>query len=493
MNTMNEPNSGFVRFKKKLRRNALIKSVIFGLSCGILAAAGVVLYQKLTTIPPNLMLYLPIGAGVAVLTGLAAFLILRPSIKKIAHKLDNDLGLGEKVQTMLAYQNEESDMLALQREDANERLLQAPARKVRYRHPWVHAFAPVLACAIAIVAIVMPIKAVEEPPEIEEPEIPFELSTWQESALLELIEQVKASKMEASPKNATVAELESLLEALKVTSTEDEMKTIVIAVITNLNRVIRDHNSAGIFSAVMTASEHKDVAAMAMSMDMLSGLEIREAMTTARENLRVEEVVEPLDAYVMALNSVVTSAAELKVPENDDMYKALDEHLSAMTELQRQVGNYTRDWTQSQLDSIFKVASEDLSDAMFIQYTNKDVKDTTVTRLMEIFGITEEDLPAEEKVQLPLEDDGSDEEDKDEEDKGSEGGIGNMEILYGSDDVIYDPNTNQYVKYGDVINAYYASVSEKIFYGQIPETLEQFIADYFATLYDGSEKETAAS
>ncbi|MBE6559175.1 MAG: hypothetical protein E7661_09250 [Ruminococcaceae bacterium] len=492
MSTVSKQSSGFVRFKKKLRRNALIKSVIFGLSCGILAAAGVVLYQKLTTITPDPMLYLPVGGGVAILTGLAAFLVLRPSVRKIAQKLDQDLGLGEKVQTMLAYQHEDSDMLRLQREDADRRLLEASARRVRYRHPWLHAFAPALACALAVVAVITPIKAVEEPPEIEEPEIPFELSTWQETALLELIEQVKASKMEASPKSATVAELESLLEALRVTSTEDEMKTIVIAVITNLNRVIREHNSAGSFAAAMKISEHKDVADMAMSMDMLSGLELQETLTTARENLRTDEVAEPLEAYISALRQMMMSVAELEVPENDGMYEGFGEHLSAMTKLQSQVGQYTRDWIQNQLDDIFETAVDDLSDAMFIQYTNKDVKDTTVARLMEIFELTEDDLPAEEKIQLPAADDEPEEEEKDEEDKGSQGGIGNMEILYGSDDVIYDPNTNQYVKYGDVINAYYASVSEKIIDGKIPETLEQFIADYFATLYDGSEKETTA-
>ena len=113
-----------------------------------------------------------------------------------------------------------------------------------------------------------------------------------------------------------------------------------------------------------------------------------------------------------------------------------------------------------------------------------------VARLMEIFDISEDELPAEEKEQLPTEDDYPDEEDKNEEDKGNQGGIGNQEVLYGSDDTIFDPVKNEYVKYGDVINEYFAAVSEKIVEGQIPDTLEQFISDYFATLYDGSEKET---
>ena len=486
MKTVTKHESGFIRFKKKLRRNAFIKSLIFGLSCGILAVAGVILYQKMSTLTPDLFIYLPTGAGVALLTGFAAFLILRPSEKKIAKKLDHDLALGEKVQTMLAYRGEDDDMLTLQREDANERLMQAPARQVKYRHAWVHAFAPVLACALLTLAVVTPIKAVELPPE--EPEPPFELSTWQETALLELIEQVKASDMEASPKDATVQELEVLLAALRVTETEAEMKVMVITVITNLNRILREHNSANAFSLYMEASEHEDIKAMAMSMDMLNGLEVREALSDAREHLRVEEVAEPLNALITAWNHLLSDVKD--IPENDGLRMAFAAFADALTELHRQIPDYTRDWAQSQLDDAFADASDAVNDAVFIQFTNKEVKDMAVARLMEIFDIFEDELPVEEKEQLPTEDDYPDEEDKNEEDKGNQGGIGNQEVLYGSDDTIFDPVKNEYVKYGDVINEYFAAVSEKIVEGQIPDTLEQFISDYFATLYDGSEKET---
>ena len=134
MSTANKKNDGFGRFKKKLRRNAWIKSLLFGVSCGLLAAAGIIIYQKMTTVSPQLLLYLPIGAGVALLTGLLAFLVLRPSIKKIARRLDNELMLGEKVQTMLEYQDSQEDMLILQREDANEKLMnQPPELKSQFR------------------------------------------------------------------------------------------------------------------------------------------------------------------------------------------------------------------------------------------------------------------------------------------------------------------------------------------------------------------------
>ena len=491
MSTANKKIDGFGRFKKKLRRNAWIKSLLFGLSCGFLTSAGIIIYQKMTTVSPELLLYLPIGAGVAVVTWLIAFLIARPSTKKVARTLDQKLALDEKVQTMLAYRDNREDMLVLQREDANERLVNTPLRAVRDKFMWLSLILPVLACALITTAIILPVKAVEPPPPAEEvPETPFELSSWQESALLELIEQVKNSKMEDVPKAATVAELEGLLETLRTTTTEKEMKAGVIEVIRNLNRIVSDHNSSVTFYRYLAVSEYEPVSGIAMSMDMISGLEAEEALQNARETLRVDELDEPMTAFISAISESLGKIREEGLSAEDDIYQAFMTLTARLADVAAQADDYTRDWVQARIDEAFSQASDEISDALYIQYINRDVKNTTVTRLMEIFGISEDELPAEEKVQLPSADDEPDDDSSDEEDKGNEGGIGNMEVLYGSDDVVFDPIKNEYVKYGDIINEYYAAVSDKIFDEKVPDTLEQYLLDYFATLYDGSEKET---
>ncbi len=493
MSTANKKNDGFGRFKRKLRRNAWIKSLLFGVSCGLLAAAGIIIYQKLTTVSPEVILYLPIGVGVALFTGLLAFLITRPSIKKISRKLDNELALGEKVQTMLEYQDSQEDMLILQREDANEKLMNTPLRAVRDKYFWLSVILPVLACAFITTAVILPVKAVEPPPPVEEePETPFELSSWQESALLELIEQVKNSEMEDAPKAATVAELEGLLETLRVTTVESEMKTHVIDVIRALNQIIQDHNSAVMFYKYLAVSEYEPVKGIAMSMDMISGLEAKEALNDARETLRVDEINEPMTAFISALSEALSKIREEGLSEEDFIYQTFLTLTAQLADIGKQADDYTRDWVQARFDEAFTQASGDISDALYVQYINREVKNTTVARLMEIFGISEDELPREEQVQLPSADDEPEDNDGDEEDKGSEGGIGNMEVLYGSDDVIFDPIKNEYVKYGDVINGYYAAVSEKIIDGKIPDTLQQYISHYFDTLYDGSEKETGS-
>ena len=493
MSTANKKNDGFGRFKKKLRRNAWIKSLLWGLSLGILTSAGIIIYQKMTTVSPELLLYFPIGAGVAAVTWLVAFLLMRPSVKKIARTLDCELALDEKVQTMLAYEGNQEDMLVLQREDANERLMNTPLRAVKDKSFWIALILPVLACALITTAIILPVKAVEPPPPEEEvPETPFELSSWQESALMELIEQVKKSEMEIVPKAATVTELEKLLETLRVTNTEKEMKTHVIDVIRALNQIIQNHNSAVMFYRYLAVSEYEPVSGIAMSMDMISGLEAQEALMDARETMRVDEVDEPLTAFISAISESLAKIKEEGLSENDAIYQAFLKTTAQLADIGKQADDYTRDWVQTRIDEVFTQTSNEISDALYAQYVNLEVKNTTVAKLMEIFGITEEELPKEEQVQLPSEDDEPDDDSGDEEDKGDEGGMGNMEVLYGSDDVVYDPIKNEYVKYGDIINEYYATVSEKIIDGKIPDTLEQYISNYFDTLYDGSEKETGS-
>ena len=113
-----------------------------------------------------------------------------------------------------------------------------------------------------------------------------------------------------------------------------------------------------------------------------------------------------------------------------------------------------------------------------------------VTTLMTIFELTEEDLPPEEAPQKgPNQNEDEESPDEDDENKATQGGIGDGNLLFGSDDEIFDPTQNQHVTYGDVLLEFYQTVSDKILDGGLTDELEQFISDYFATLFDGSASE----
>ncbi len=484
-------NKGFERFKTRLRTGALIKSLLFGLSCGAAAVAVYMAIVKSQTYAPELVLCLAIGGGTLVITALIAFLILFPSEKRIAKKLDRDLELGEKVQTMLAFRGQESAMLSMQREDTEHRLREASVREVRYPHAWRNLIAPVVAGCLMTVAVMMPIAAVETPPAVEEPD--FEMTAWQETALLDLIEEVKASGMENIPKGATVAVLESLVEDLRIAGLKDsEMKQTVIGAIVAVNRIVNAANTGDELQTALESGDIRMVTELANAIGLISGVQAKQAISEGREALRVDEVAQPVNTLTQALSAALSTAKE-QVAETDAAYAALKAFENDLRGLEEKLPDYTRGWAQDQLDDIFKALTTDLTKALLQQHTNRKVGDTVITTLMTVFEITEDEIPSEENPQQRPGQEGDKSESDDDELKDSQGGIGGGELLFGSDDVIFDHEANAQVKYGEVLLDYYKTVSEKTLNGNPSPELEQFISDYFKTLFDGSNKESSES
>ena len=97
-------------------------------------------------------------------------------------------------------------------------------------------------------------------------------------------------------------------------------------------------------------------------------------------------------------------------------------------------------------------------------------------------GGEEGDGEQEEGTGDGQEGDGDGEESGDEEPgNGSSGGEGKLE--YASDDLIYDPETNQYVTYGELLTWYYSQALNGVQDGKIPEDLTEIINDYFSSLF----------
>ena len=59
---------------------------------------------------------------------------------------------------------------------------------------------------------------------------------------------------------------------------------------------------------------------------------------------------------------------------------------------------------------------------------------------------------------------------------------------YGSDDLVYDPYTNSYVPYGEVLDRYYALIIGGIENGNHTEEERAALMKYFSILYGGFEE-----
>ena len=75
-----------------------------------------------------------------------------------------------------------------------------------------------------------------------------------------------------------------------------------------------------------------------------------------------------------------------------------------------------------------------------------------------------------------------------DENKPSQGGIGGGTV-YGSDDIVLDPMTGQPVRYGDLIDEYYARMEKILNNYSYTDEQKQAIRKYFEMLYSGIKKE----
>jgi hypothetical protein len=187
-----------------------------------MTVAALWLLDKMSATDPNFMGYAMPAAVVASVGLITMLLILFPTKKRIARRVDRHLALGEKVQTMLAFRKDESPMAQLQRMDTDRILQETPRRRVKGVCTWLFAVIPVLACLSVVGTILVPAKQPPEPPPVVENN--FSITPWQEQALKDLIEKVKTSDMETEPKEGVVKQLESLLIKLKSIRKEGAMK-----------------------------------------------------------------------------------------------------------------------------------------------------------------------------------------------------------------------------------------------------------------------------
>ncbi|MBE6618869.1 MAG: hypothetical protein E7626_03670 [Ruminococcaceae bacterium] len=476
-------NNGFKKFKRKLFVGALIKSSLFGISTGAFLSALLVLISKLSKKVPNPLIYFSAGIACAVILTSLLFILLRPSDRRVAKKLDGELDLNEKVQTMIAFQNESGDVIEMQRRDTERILDELPAKELKGKRLWIHLIMPVLAAAMLVTALLFPTYK-EVPPTLDS-DPAFELSAWQEQALKDLIEEVKKSDMEASPRNAVVSELEALLSELRTVKKVSLMKASVIGAIKDINEAVDSHNSYIRISEELSKSNVENVKKLGSAVRTLSAIALGDTFTQIRNTFPTGSDTEKI--FSMALE--IRSALALSGKSSDDpLYAALDTFAGTLlTAISND--DTVSEKVGSDLDSAFTASGEAVSSAFILQYTNERVGDNATVRLMQIFGISESELPEESRPgnSSTKDDEGDYTPDDDDDDTLHSGGYGSGDMIYGSDDMIYDPELGKYVSYGEVINKYYAKISEQILDGNLSEELEQLLGDYFASLFDGSK------
>lgn len=474
-------SAGFMKFKRRQTVSAIIKSVVFALSLGILTSSLIIVIQKIKYNAISPLLPILVGVGALLLGGGCLFAILYPYNKRLARRLDNELQLGERTQTMLQYAADTTEMAKIQRSDTDARLLALPKNALKERRIILHIIAPILAIAILLPAILIPIKAVTDA-QGGDKEPDFIATDWQKTAVSELIAWVEESELESQPKVTVLERLNELLVALDTPTPTSQMQEYVVGVILDVDGAINEVNTFNDVALVLLEAKNDRIKLLAAAIGTLKAL-------TVKQELDGIQTVNK-DAFAALEAAYNEAVVKLEAVEGDTLIPALTDLGVEYAKIATDMDSYSDQWLGTSISAANTAAYEIINPELKIQSENEAVRKYVILKLVDIFDIPDYMIPEHIKVST---DNGGNNIYDDDEDKENPnlntGGYGNADQLFGSNETVYDPETNTHVPYGVILNAYYAKVNEQLIAGGVSEDLQAFIEAYFSSLYDGSKKD----
>ncbi len=463
----------FTKIRKKTRLAAIITSIIIGVGAGAIAFSALIIATKLLSVEAQIWSYIICGATVPI-AFIVAFLVCKPSDKRLAKRLDEEHSLDEKVKTMVEFRNSNDAFAKLQREDADEKL---GTIKVKFlRKNQIIAILIVAAISIGTLtgAAFVPQKEVSGPQEDPISDFDKQLIIAQIS---ELIATVDKSLMTEEHKITSKVRLEELLEFVKTHDYMSEMKIEAIDVVIAINTSLGGVNTAPVVGELLAESKTELLALFGDELVKMSGSKTKKHLDDLKASLGS---LPPDDADFVA--DEISAAVNTSGIDKNNLL------VSKLVTLAAALENYSN--SMIELDAAFGNIPFELSNEVMIQNINKMTTQTVIATLCNIFGISPDDLAAVEggdnvdvlppEAQVPDDDDDDDEDDKNQD--VSAGGLGTGDRVYASNDIIYDPYSNTYVTYGELLDEYNARATAKMIDGIIPPDFAEFIEDYFKNL-----------
>ncbi len=471
-------DNGFRKFKRKIRTGAVIRALLTGLSVGVIAVAVQWLIAKLAAGQPDFVFYGLVGGGAFVLVTALMLLITLPTDKRLAKRLDKRLDMHEKVQTMIFFRKDtESDMVALQRENTQQILVNTPSKKARNRLAILYAILPVLACACLVVTILIPQATAAQP---SGPSTSWQLNNFDEGKLRTLINYVMSSEMQTEPKLAVVEELEGLLNDLRGVEKKENMQKLVIDSIKQIHEICLVCDTYSVIIDPMTQTPSQNVNDLGQHVGTLDDSFVTTYMKKLQEEtLKVDNKAEV--AGMMAEN-MQTALEKSGQTDSNPLYAAL----AAFAEELAKITDETND---DALRAILKNAENDLNNAIEQPGIDLSVEKYTINMLMKIFDLETSQIPPEILASFNNSLTGSLGDSKEEEeDRGHMGGLGPGELLIGSQDQIYDPELGRYVPLAEVIQKYNALFTQYVSDGVLTPEMEEILGKYLGILMRGPGK-----
>lgn len=481
--------NNFNKFKKKILLEVLIKSLVYGLCAGLITFSVPLIYIKVKEIDFKTIYLVLIGLGIMIIISSLVFLIIKPNNKKIAKRLDTELNLNEKVQTMIEFEQEDNLMVNIQRENTKHILSTISLKKLTMKFSIFFFVLITIAVSISITALAIPSKETPSGPVIEDPD--YDADNWTIQSIKDLIEEVEASEIDNNLKTKYVEKLNNLITLVKDATKESQMKTAVLSTIDDVYLELDITNTNNEVYLILRDSSYTLVSSLA----------------SAINQLKIENVSNALGSFVIlisgskdAINGLSSEFGLLIKKSQLDLNNELVASILTFAEAINECKNVPTDHLDPVDDAtkIFNLVNDAVKEAVLknservikaitLQKSNQDVANLIDLRLKEIFEITDEVTEEDKEHNNDQEIDPDDNTQTPPNQSGS-GGMGTGEVLFGSDDSIFDPEKGT-VEYGDVIASYYGTIVGQIEEGLINEELKEFFDQYYDMLFGKNESE----
>jgi hypothetical protein len=471
--------NNFNKFKKKMLIEAIIKSVVISYSiCAIcFAVPYLIFYFAKIEFTKTIILLLSCIGGATILCALCV-LILYPTKIKAAKRLDKELNLNQKVQTMVEFSESDTDMAKIQREDTLNILGNTELKKFSMRFG-VFFFVLLALMVVFTTSVVVTATIEEEDPSnggggYVEPS--YDLDDWTTRALLDLIEVVDKSSIDTELKTPVVQNLRTLLSKLEEVTLEVEMKSLVIQVIADTTLRLDLVNSN---NEVFTELKGSDAPIVRELVTQINALNVT----------NVNNCIENFYVYLCGDEATISQA----ISDLDTGFKTLinGSKLNKDEKLTKALLKFANDLSKANgKDGVRKAIDDNLDlivDIIKVQTENNRIIDYTIEQLKIIFGLNEnkddensgssDNKPTVNPVEPPKLNPGE-----------LQGGYGTGEVLFGSDDIIFDIEKGT-VEYGEVIAKYYGQLVGMFNDGTIPEEYKELFDKYFDGLFGFYEEE----
>lgn len=477
-------NKLFRTFKQKLLWENILKSSLFSL---MFSAAGVfiisLVYHILIRETP-LKFTLLVGLGIFILSFLIVFIFRYPTKKKVASRID-EIGLQERVSTMLEYRKNETEIASLQRKDAVEQIQKVSAKQMKFRFFKKEFISCAICVCMAVTMMFLPYNvlafgATDSAISADQQQIIKDL-------IAQLREEVKDSELDDNLKDSLNEIIDQLEEDLKDTENELEQAAKIEQAKKEMEELLEKALTKNQIGEALQKYELTRALGEAIS-DGDS-----EKVTSALDDL--EETLSTDTSLVADLSeTIATALTDSDVDTSDDLYTALNDFSATLADIDTESDNFSEMLT-SAFDTAETAILAALEKQASIEAEKEKLEDAMRDAKDEVLGNEKEE--SEEKTEG---EEGEKPEGEQQDGEKSEGKAPNGEKPEGDapqgegqgegegdgegssmTEGIYDPISGS-VSYGEVFAAYYAEYLAALEAGEVPEDLQEIIDQYFSSL-----------